>query len=174
METITNEKINEIIDASIDKAAFSRLAKLPEEAKKDIEEKKKSKSQVSQDVDDALFGNSHSAKFKLNENIEVSNAEIESFKEELSAHLAGHSISYDTQENNGNETIADFHSENGTMDVIVSGKIDDSWLFTFSLKNGLTIKTEAIEITDENRELIPKLYNLHKSIFKTKFSSMLS
>ena len=170
---LTTEKINKLIEDSINDAAFKRLAKLPEEEKKAQEENAKTKSQRAQDAHDALFGKGENFKYQINENIEVSNSEIETFKEELVKHLIGHSVAFDTQTNNNVKTIADFRDNNGTIDVVISGRIDNDWTFAFSLKHGLTIKVNFVEITSENKELTSKLYNLYNSVFKTKFSSMI-
>jgi len=171
---LTTEIINEIIKNTINDAAFKRLAKLPEEEKKEAEELTKTKSQLAQDAHNALFGTEkESFTYQINENIEVSNAEIEAFKEELTKHLIGHTVTFDTQTNNNVETIADFRSDNGTIDVVITGKIDNDWNFSFSLKKGLALKVNYVEITSENKELTSKLYNLYNSVFKTKFSSMI-
>lgn len=171
----TSEEIDEVVENAINDAAFKRLSQLPEEAKKELEKKKMTKSQTAKDVDDALFGvkKTYDEKFNLRENIDVSNAEIESFKDDLISHLIGHSVSFDIQVNDGVKTVADFHNSEGTIDASISGQIDNDWLFTFSLKNGLIIKADSVEITNDNKELTSKLYNLYNNVFKTKFAELI-
>jgi len=43
-----------------------------------------------------------------------------------------------------------------------------------SLKNGLIFKTNGLVVNEENKELVLKLHNLYTTIFKKKFSEIIS
>lgn len=181
MEDLARKTVLEIIRGVINELAFEELAKMPEKIAQKQKEIKMTKAQRSQQVHDDLFHGGDRKKdldTKINlregETINVSKSEIDEFQKELSSHLQGHAIKF--QENQvGNQTsIVAFPVIDGNVDAVIKGIVDGELEFTMSLADGVKIKTKGVSITEENKELPSKLYNLYNKVFKQKFTDILS
>lgn len=181
MEKEVKDKLTKIIRDSINDIAYEQLSKIPEILKKKKEERKRTKAQKEEQVhNDIFFGGDNKkeldTKIKLRESKEVhiTQAEIDSFKNELTSHLGGHSIKFINKNINGKESIVAFPLINGALDAVIQIIVDDNIFFKLSLRNGLILKTNEVKIMDNNKDLVQKMYNLYKTVFKNKFTEMIN
>ena len=176
----SKQKIREIIRRTIEEVAFEELAKIPEANEKKRKQLKMTKSQQEDQIHNDMFfggGSKESdTRFRINENkqIKISAGELSSFQQDFSAHLSGHIVDFIKQRVGDKESIISFPIVNNTPDAVSIGVVDNQLKFKMSLRNGLVLNTENFKITDENKELAPKLYNLYNTIFKKKFTELLS
>jgi len=181
MKEEARKQVLEIIRKTIDEVAFEELASMPANLAKKAEQVKMTKAQRSdQTHNDLFYGGATKAdintRFRLSESmkINVSSKEIAAFQEELAKHLQGHTIKFEDQVVGGVTSNVGFPVVDGTVDAIVIGNIDSQLQFSMSLKGGLEILTNRFKVTDENKELVTKLHNLFNTVFKPKFTDILS
>jgi hypothetical protein len=106
--------------------------------------------------------------------LHITQTEIEDFKQEMVNHLSGHAINFIDQRVGDKNTIITFPFINGSLDAVVQLIVDDKIVFKLSIRNGLVVKIDEVKISDSNKDLIQKMYNLYKTVFKEKFTSLLN
>lgn len=186
MEEQGRKQIIELIRKIIDEEAFAELKQMPQRLQQRKEEIKKTKAQREEDAEQALFFGMDKNKeiknqLKLNEDEQrkpkITKQELEQFEKDFNSHMHGSVTKFDKQLH-GNKEVVDFPYVNGKPDAFTSGTVSigsgREITFSMSILNGLKITAADLEITNENKNLLDKLYNLYITIFKTKFGEIIS
>jgi len=181
MEKKAREKVLEIIRQIINDTSIDTLSNFEDKQRQQQEKIKRTKSQLESQVDLDLFygGNANNnikKKININENavISITTQEIKQFQKDMYNHLSGNAIEFENQVVNGKQSILSFPIKNNKLDIITKGTIDNKIDFTMSLNDGFIINMENFVVNESNNDVISKVFNLYNTIFKKRFSELLS